>query len=200
MEVKDWIAVVVDVAGIVIPALLVVLGFYIQSEIRKLAASHSVARQLAEARWQSLEPLLREVNAFVRYSLFVGDWATQKPHDIILAKRQADSLIVQSLPVATTQIITAYQELASSVFSTYSGKGESAKILGSPDNRRVYADFWESEWDRLFAPYTGGSSERKTKVRRAYLRFVRAVANSLGNDFDVVAAQELIQIEPKKGI
>jgi hypothetical protein len=73
-----------------------------------------------------------DINNIYCYFLFVGNWKTSSPEDIILAKRNVDQIMFSYRPFFSDKFFDAYQKFMDSAFKTYTGFGLDARLRTAP--------------------------------------------------------------------
>ncbi len=140
--------------------------------------------ELLRARIRYYEELAPDVNTLMCYMTFIGPWRDLAPADIVDLKRRLDARFFCAAPLFSDPIRSAYENLMSECFSTFSRWGEDAQIRSGPYRRREAwrgKSAWTSSWDQMFTKGESDpiSAQEQTSIREAHDRLVAALVRDL---------------------
>jgi hypothetical protein len=173
------VEVVQTVLGILTPILVLVLGIPIARYTKRLDTQALVDQKIIERRLALYDDVGPKLNDLYCLSRFVGDFRTVDPPEAIAHKRDLDRVLHVNRPVFSPEMLHAYHAFMGTVFETYTGRGEDAKLRIDPMRlQRERGNAWLPEWDRHFS--TRGATDGRVVID-AYEALVAAFAADLGS-------------------
>jgi hypothetical protein len=156
--------------SISVPVILAIVGYALNNRLKKIEQSQWQNRKIIELRLVLFESLAPKFNDMLCFCTWVGDWKSISPVDMIKAKRETDKTVNVYRHLFSERFYASYNDFIHTVFTTFNGAGEDAKIRSQVEsldgNRRIHSSQeWKPEWDSCFAVDDVAS---KQEVRRTY--------------------------------
>jgi hypothetical protein len=168
-----------------IPLAVIGLGWWITLLTKRLEHSQWVNQKLVEKRIEIAEELAPTLNDLYCYFRWVGGWKDLSPTDVVDRKRRLDRTVHVNLPFMSPACAVAYDKFMSTLFATYAGAGQDAKLRTTltsiwGDRRADYrgATAWNSDWDCMLTDRAADRDE----LRARYTALMSELARQTGVD------------------
>jgi len=138
------------------PISVALIGIWLARTARRIEAKKWLNQKLIEKRISIISDALPVLNDLYCYFLFIGNWQTVSPPELLNLKRSLDRLLYSNRAFLSYDAMEAYQEYISLLFEVYSSPGTNARLrtrIRGPhgDRQAVYPSEWLSEWSSYFA-------------------------------------------------
>lgn len=171
------------VVAILTPLSVTAFGWFISRRLKRLELLHWSNQKLIEKRlslYDSVAPLLNKLLCFYTW---VGHWKDVSPSDVLKAKRELGQNFHIYRHLFDAEVFDTYEALARTLFDTFQGAGENAKIRslirGVDGDRTRHCTFeWQEAWSASFSPSTAAASY--AEIRHRYYALMNALRASLG--------------------
>lgn len=152
------------------PLSVAILGWVISRHLKRLDLIQWTSQKVIEKRVVVYDSIAPKLNMLLCFFTFVGYWKTISPEDVVNAKRDLDKEINIYRHVFDDNVYSTYQAFIHTLFETYTGPGQDAKILSvvksSDGDRTAHCNYqWKEEWSSLFL---SGKMNSKNEIRTKY--------------------------------
>ena len=176
-DVWNSLEVVKIIVGILTPVSVVVIGLWINTQLKKLDHSQWVNQKVIDRRLKLFDEMAPQLNDLVCYFTYVGCWKDLKPEEVIGLKRNLDKLAHVYAPLFNEDFIKKYNSFVGLCYESYTGWGNDAKLRTNYKRRKEAAgDDWRESWKNLFSekdiPDPSG-------VKKEYTHFMHYFASEL---------------------
>ncbi|MET0169899.1 MAG: hypothetical protein ABW191_05935 [Aliihoeflea sp.] len=142
--------------GASVPAILAYLGLALNKRLKSIDQAQWQNRKIIEIRLDIYKDISPKLNSMFCFCMWIGDWKYTSPADMVNLKRSTDKTVNVYRHLLTEGFYASYDNFVQSVFQTFNGPGEDAKIR-SPiistdgDRRAAFKGQWEATWNTMFA-------------------------------------------------
>ncbi|WP_442583520.1 hypothetical protein ACSBOB_16805 [Mesorhizobium sp. ASY16-5R] len=168
--------------GASVPAIIAYYGTSLNKRLKSIDQAQWQNRKIIEIRLDIYKDVSPKLNSMYCFCRWVGDWKETTPVDMIKLKRQTDKTINVYRHLFSESFYNAYNAFIHTVFKTFTGAGEDAKIRsevsgGNGDRRVVFKDSWKPEWDGMFSP---GKMPSRVELETKYLDLMQEFRSCIG--------------------
>ena len=161
------------------PLAVIVVGFYIQRQLKRMDQRYWRTNFLVERRARTYDSMGESVNLIYSFFLYLGDWKTTSPAEVLEAKRNADREMAVSSPLFSRKLHEAYHRFIDQCFLQWSGKGQDAKLRTGFTSRAEW-EGWQQEWEESFAD--ASKKVPRESIHDCYVALLRAFALEIYGD------------------
>ncbi len=137
------------------PIVVGFIGWKVSKRLKEMEQAQWGNRKLTEKRIEIYETISPLLNRLYCYFVFVGDWQTHSPKEIIQTKRCLDHEVHVNKFLLEPEVFSAYMSFMDALFDTYTGVGKDARlktaIVSPHGDRRSSPSFeWKDEFRECF--------------------------------------------------
>ena len=160
------------------PLAVLIGGWWLNRRLKRIEHLQWTNQKVIEKRIEVYDEVAPLLNDLLCYFTFVGCWKDLEPTEVVSLKRKLDRLVHVNAPLFSSELLDLYNGFVGSLFSTFTGWGQDARLRTHPRRRKEAAgDEWKQSWDNLFD--VDGASE-PAQVRDAYSKLMSRFAAELG--------------------
>ena len=169
------------IVSAVIPIVVVVFGWKINRQIKKVEYSNWANQKVVEKKLNLFDEIAPKLNDMYCFYLFIGNWKELSPSDIIGIKRQLDKKVYIYKSILGQDFFETYLSFMAEAFTVYTGAGEDAKInADGMECRSVHSSKpWNTAWDTCFRE----DMFNEEKFICSYEKLMTAFAKTIGIRF-----------------
>lgn len=170
------------VVGFLTPLSVACLGWFISRQLKRLEFIQWSNQKLMEKRIAIYDAIAPSLNQLLCFYTWVGQWKDVSPQEVIKAKRDLDRLFNIYRHLFDDEIYDAYQSYISTLFETFSGPGQDARIRshihGLYGDRISHCTYeWNPAWAQNFST---ANVVEIAEVRKRYFHLMNALSIALG--------------------
>jgi len=178
MEIWSSLEIVKIIVAILSPIAVVIIGFWINRQLKNIDHSLWVNQKVIERRLMLFDEMAPSLNDVLCYFTYIGSWKDRTPDQMVNLKRKLDQIAHVNYPLFSAGFLENYNSLIDLCFETYTGWGSDAKLRTKYSRRKnVLSTEWCESWEDCF------SSDRipePTKIEEEYMKLMTFFSNELG--------------------
>jgi hypothetical protein len=178
-----------EIAKLIVPIvsslLLAAVGLMISQNLATFKSTmdrnDKMIDSVVQKRISLYDAIGTKLNAMFAYYMYVGKWKELSPEDVIKNKRQLDEIVYTYQPFFSQEFIDSYRELEQSMFRSFTGWGQDAKLRTEVQQRQTFyqptdkTSSWNKSWDTAFT-----NEDNTQAIRSAYSKLVSLLPLELG--------------------
>jgi len=134
-----------------IPMIVVVVGYILNRNIKKLDKKHWTNQKILEKRLIIYDEIVPILNDILCFHCYIGNWKDIPVAMIIKNKRILDKEINIYAPLFPDDIVAKYNTFIAKCYQTNTGWGNDAKINSSYIRRSEFSNEWNDEDIQYFS-------------------------------------------------
>lgn len=175
----DWLRLIASIAT---PITLAGIGYWLNQRLKSIDNAQWQNRKIIEKRLDLFDFVAPRLNSLYCFVAGVGDWKDISPKKLLETKRELDKYVNVYRHLLSEEFYAEYNEYVHSIFLTFSGKGNDArikaKIVERWGDRRRHANYdWDKSFDELFLEDAAIARE---EAQKRYLSATSALRDCLG--------------------
>jgi hypothetical protein len=146
-----WAQALTAVGAVVTPLAVVVIGFILNRQLKRIEARQWRSQELITARLTYYREIAEPLNDLMCYFTFIGTWKDWTPPDVVGMKRSLDRTFHTLSPFFSVEVVHAYTTFMDHCFDTFGAWGADAKLKTSYRRRQsVCREPWQADWESMF--------------------------------------------------
>jgi hypothetical protein len=183
-----WAAGLGAVGAIITPIAVVVIGFALNRQLRRIEERQWRSQELIAARLRYYREIAEPLNDLMCYFTFIGSWKERTPPEIVALKRSLDRTFHVLAPFFSVEVVQAYNAFMDRCFATYGLWGADAHLkTGFRRRQQVNPESWQAEWEEMFE-YDGAEPIPPEDLERVKVSYNEVLAH-LAGDIQLTSAR-----------
>jgi hypothetical protein len=151
MVAAQWTDIVSALGAVITPLLVLVIGIFINGNVRRLEQQEWRNQELIEARLERYDGVATPLNQILCYFTYIGTWKDFTPPEIVQLKRDLDMKFFIAAPLFSPQVKKRYERFMKLCFKPFGPWGRDAKLRTKvPNRRKPFGNKWQPGWDDMF--------------------------------------------------
>jgi hypothetical protein len=145
-----WTDAVGAIAAIVTPLAVIVVGYFLNRQLKRVEDQQWRSQQLIKERLGYYREIAEPLNDLMCYFSFIGSWKDHSPPAIVAKKRALDRTFHTLSPFFGAESVHAYNRFMDECFDTYRGWGADPRLKTGFARRKLASATWRPEWEAMF--------------------------------------------------